>query len=754
MSKRKSIRVISLTTLLTVSISLFGDLLPSNNANNSILSSSNNNSNSFSITAYADDPYDGEYVKNEDGDYPVYKTPENESLEDMFMFGTDEVTDVLEWLKDRQDMIILEKNMDTQQLWLNVPNLQNLIFGKVDGVFACGFTEPGVDITVETEDSLYSARKWRVKTAMQELSFDIPSLTYKGEYPVVQYSLSSVLPSGVWGTIKSAIRGLFGGSFIDPPESAEDFGTLKYSNLNDYVEDYAMCNWIAKYWDNTCASLEDGQVLLPKKITGNSEGEVDGVNYTYETCIIDNDLETVEGTVQEFNRKLKTTFGQYYGPIMNCMVALGPDAETQPTLTNYTLRQMPYDVNTIYETGDFNVSLVPDPRCDSDALLNIVHQVDPQNTKHMIYPKVISMFAQISKFTWFLDQLTDFTFLEQRGVKFDWLWQPSIARIIGSLFIIFFLVKCGQYAFRYFRGILGGKEVICKLVTGILGLAIFVGLVYNPNRFYNDFKDFAKIPETMAVNLFEDETTESFYKDDATDDDRYELNYWIPYFEMWSYYNTNHSLSSDDQIMDNFRYDENSLAGMFDDDYSDYYGRFDIMLAQSFTKGYMVNLNAYRVVDHFLAPKINYSWGDYDITSSRAKSYNGDIQTRMSANWMIILDLFVMELIKVFLFFNMCLEFAFLFIFILFRYKEEGFMPTLKSFVASFVMYMIATCAVPMVSNFTYMADSELLPSFLLTVVFFLFLAGIKVFLKRAPEWLSPKLLLAIKYKGLKKGRR
>lgn len=683
---------------------------------------------------------------------PEYVTPDGDDLKDLFELNTGDITDIFSWLNDRSYFTVIEQNDYKDQVWVNVPNLQSLIYGKVDGIFATGYTENGVDIDQETKGTMYETDS-DGQTAMKQLGFTIPNLTYRGEYPVIQYSLSSVLPHGVWGTIKSAIKGLFGGSFIDPPEAAEDFATLEYINLNDYKEDYATCLWIEDHWDETCAELEDGQVLLPKSLTGNKEGKIDGVNYTFETCIKDNDLETVEGTPEEFNRKLKTTFGQYYEPIMTCMFALEPGEEGS-TLTKFTLRNMPYDSEYLNKNGGVITDLAKDPRCDADAYFSIVHQEDNHQIANTIRPFIISIFAFISKFTLFIDQITDFSILEDAGLDLEYFLTGVIIRVIFTLFLIMFVIKLVKYIISYLSANGSNSKIFVKIFTGLGVCLVMSAFIINPNKTYNTFKNVANLPEKISVVNFDDNKNATFASDASDDRERYELSYWVPYFEMWSVYNTNHSLNDDSQIIDlnsgQNEVEEMALTKIGDNDNT----RWDVLLAQSFTNGFTVDRNAYRCIDHYLAPRFDIDFDDSTVITTENENYNGDIQTRIGFNWLIIIDVFIAELIKIFLFINLLIEFGFLIVFLIFRYGDEGAIPTLKTFGFSFLLYTISVIFVPVVSNFTYMGNSEALPCFVLTVFFVLVLVFAYKALGKLPEWTNPRLILAIKKKNLKRNRK
>ena len=300
---------------------------------------------------------------------------------------------------------------------------------------------------------------------------------------------------------------------------------------------------------------------------------------------------------------------------------------------------------------------------------------------------------------------------------------------------------------------MSSKEAIAKTVTGAFVAICLFAVVINPGDSYGLFKKVMKMPSDLAGEAFSQNTTATFMSSTATSEDKYEINYWMPYFEMWSVYNTNHTVSDSSQIID--RTTTYPETKRMQDTYigSDINTRWDLTLAYSFTSGYEVKRDAYRVVDHFLAPRFNiYIDGEYSyIETTKNENFNGDIQSRVGSNWLIVIDLFFMELIKLFLFINVCIQFAFLIIFIIFRYKEEGLAPILKSFVFGIAMYFFATFMVPVVANFTYYGNSEFIPCLILTLIFFMSCVGVWKWINKCPDWMQPMLLLSIKQKKWRK---
>lgn len=708
-----------------------------------------------SITVFADDP---EFE-------PEYVTPDGD-LDDMFELTVSDLTSgdaIVDWLTDKHDFIVLEDNEWQYQAWINVPNLQLLIFGKLDGVFACGYTGSGTDLDMATATSMFPTDK-NANTAMYQYGFSIPSITYKGEYPVIEYQLSEVLPHGVWGTIKSAIRALFGQSIIEAPDT-DAFSTLNYVNLTDYYEDYAMCCWIQDYWEDTCDEIDEDQGLLPKSICGNKESKADGKHYTAESCIFDNDfddpsslgfdLDNLDDCVR-FNRLLKTTYGQYYSPVMTSIIYYSDGGEGSQ-LTQFTCRRMPYYAAGLDpdEQGSIDFDLVEDPRCDADAYFNIVHQKDPGSWGHTWRPFVLNLFGKLSQLTWFIDQLTKFDKLEDSGLEINILWNIGILKTISTLFLIFLVISMCKFAIRTARGHMSPKEGILKSLCGIVVAIIVITLAYHPGNSYEWFKSIMEAPRNIAGNMFaSDDTTTSLISSSATSDEKYDMSYWVPYFEMWTYYNTNHNTADlDAQTIDIYSANDKEMKDMTYKGYigSEENGRWDLLLAHSFCSGSEVKRDAYRVVDHFLAPKFDIDFDNEEITTTENKYFTGDIQSQVGYNWMIIVDLFIMECVKVFLFMNACINFAFFVIFIIFRYKEEGLAPIAKGFAWSILMYTVATILVPVVASFTYYGDSDALKCFFLSFFFLLCQFGFWRWNKRCPDWMRPMILVSLEQKKWRK---
>lgn len=709
-----------------------------------------------SLTANAADDFD-----------PSFITPSKKSLKDMFenldKGSLTSFDGLVSWLTNRDDMVIVEYAKDWGwHIWLNVPNLQGIIYGKIDGCFACGYTESGVDMDAETKKSMYPTDS-NGNTAMKQLGFNIPNIKYKGEYPIIEYSLNNVLPHGVWGAIKSAIKFLFGGSITEAPKT-EDFATLTYVNLTDYIDDYAISRWLVHHWESTVSwfksKKKNDQGLLPKDVCGNKESKGDdGKYYTVGTCIfapglddpkkLGYDISTIQGA-SDFNKLLKTTWGQYYSPVITSIIYFSDGGEKH-SLSDRSLRDMPYWTESIRQTGNYKLDLVKDPRCDSDAIFNIVHQRDKYFIKHGIYPTIISFFSKISLFTWFLDQLTDLDILEQNGVHIDVLWNNPAMKVILTLFLIFFVFHTSKTGIKIARGQASTKAGIGKVALGTIMCVLILGLIVSPKNTYSTFKKLIKFPETLAAEMFSDDTMKTFISTEATSDDKYDMSYWIPYYEMWAVYNTNHSLSEKSQIIDKNSGKTEVKEMVVDKIGKDDNTRWDLTLSYAFSSGYEVKRNAYRVVDHFLAPRFNVGVGQGTITTTENENYNGDIQSRVGANWIIILCLLVAEIVKLFLFINVAIQFALLIVFIVFKYRDEKFAETMKSFGFAYLLFFIATLFVPLVSNFTFYANSDFVSCTVLAVLYAIQLIGVIRWNSKRPDWMRPMLLVAIQKKKWRK---
>lgn len=683
---------------------------------------------------------------------PEYITADGKSLDKLFKLDGDDIGHPFEWLPNHNTFPAIEKSDYKDQVWMNVPNLQLLLVGKVDGLIANGYTESGVDIDDKSKDTMYETDFENGQSGMSKFGFNIPSPTYKGEYPVISYNFSSVLPKGVWGTIKSAVRGFFGGSYIEAPSSAEDFASLRYENVTDYIEDYSHIVWIKEHWEDTCDWIEEqdhyGQVLLPKKICGNNHGTVDGQDYTYETCIVNNNLQKIEGTPEEFNRKLKTTFGQYYGPIFDCMVGCERNHK-ESVITNFTLRVMPYDTASIdHNLKNIDTELVRDPRCDIGVYFQSLHMKDNYAIYHSISEKLLNFFGNLAKFSRYLNNLTNFNVLEDLGVHLDILWQTPIMKPLVILFMIFVVIITCKYGISVAKGSMGVREGILKTGAGLLLSIVLFAIAIRPVTAYDAFKNIVGIGDSLASSVVEASYASEYMTDSVEDQEKYDMAYWIPYFELWSYYNTAHSLTENDIDTGNAsnepEQDEINLPTIGGKENK----HWNVMLASSFCDGYVIKPDAYRVVDHFLAPRVDYDWDDKEISSTANENYTNDIQSTIGANWMIVVDIFLLQIIKVLFFFNMCFEFMFLFLFIIFKYRDYGVKDTLKGFLASIAEYWAASFIIPIASVFTFVCGSKFLPCAIVTI----FLIGYQYFffklIIRGSAWMQPKLLRLIMNRG------
>lgn len=182
----------------------------------------------------------------------------NSNIEELFTFtivGEDNNLDrPLEWISRTQSFIVVKKDGDLIRVYVNVPNLQLLVRNK-----ALGRLSDGWDTEMYTpEDKLIKTIGTNSNNALDKFGFNLPTNKYNGEYPVVDMSMSGVIPTKWYQIPFKAVKAVFGHSIIDAP-NIKDFRTITYYNYKYLDEDQEkLINLVQDTWKDYEASLFSG----------------------------------------------------------------------------------------------------------------------------------------------------------------------------------------------------------------------------------------------------------------------------------------------------------------------------------------------------------------------------------------------------------------------------------------------------------------------------------------------------------------
>ena len=380
---------------------------------------------------------------------------------------------------------------------------------------------------------------------------------------------------------------------------------------------------------------------------------------------------------------IKNASGPHYSDVMSNLVIImlfnaadAGDIEPFTKIHSDDVRVMPYDTASL-TIADANNYSITDPRVDiykeqiiggfvSDMTISfggIFKFFTPQKT-------LITIIGKITEFSVFMQQLCNFDLLDEYGLSPTTIWSVGgFATFVMACLVLFFIFKTVKCVIDICKGSRNSNN---KVLVGFLVLFLELGFIVavwaNPTKAWTTIKQL----DSSIINLGEygtiynhEELTYLF--GDAAD---IEVTYYFPYLDAWSKYNTGYGILANEQLLDEsqdlpeLQKFENPKLG------SNNIGHWSVLLMDSFeyhghsnsvynsitiaddegnfenVNGIVINNNAYRVVDHFLAPRIDFDESsdgssiDMDVTAN--ENYNGEFQKGVA-------DLFVKLLLAIFI---------------------------------------------------------------------------------------------------------
>ena len=389
---------------------------------------------------------------------------------------------------------------------------------------------------------------------------------------------------------------------------------------------------------------------------------------------------------------IKTYSGPYYSEVISNMVSIilltaQYDSDTNPAeyINDEDVRVMPYDLTTLYQEDAENFG-ISDPRVDiykkqvigsflsmlSVQPFNVIFYVRPQNA-------LLSIIGKITEFSVFMQQLCNFDILDDLGLSPTFMWTSSFAMLVIGFLALLFVFKTVSSAFAVAMNRSSSPEkVFIAFLILFLELGFLTLLAVKPEQIWT----FVKNADTKIINLGEMATVYnnpnlSYLYGDAED---MEVTYYMPYLDAWSKYNTGYGILDNEQVIDYTadlpelkKFDPPTLG-------SNNIGHWSVLLMDSFEyhgysnsalnatmvqdgdtfrscNGPIINNNAYRVVDHFLAPRISYTLNDdssLSMSVTTNENYNGEFQSgfvELIVKLIVALFMCFLSLLKVLTFF-------------------------------------------------------------------------------------------------------
>ena len=380
---------------------------------------------------------------------------------------------------------------------------------------------------------------------------------------------------------------------------------------------------------------------------------------------------------------IKNASGPHYSDVMSKLVIImlfnaadAGDIEPFTKIHSDDVRVMPYDTASL-TLADANNYSVTDPRVDiykeqiiggfvADMTISfsgIFKFFTPQKT-------LITIIGKITEFSVFMQQLCNFDLLDEYGLSPTTIWGASgFAAFVMACLVLYFIFKTVKCVINICKNSHNSSnKVLVGFLVLFLELGFIVAIWANPDKSWNTIKQL----ESSIINLGEygtlynhEELTYLF--GDAAD---MEVTYYFPYLDAWSKYNTGYGILAQQQLLDEtqdlpeLQKFENPKLGSND------IGHWSVLLMDSFeyhghsnsvynsisimddegnfenVNGIVINNNAYRVVDHFLAPRVDFDESDdgssIDMDVTANENYNGEFQRGVA-------DLFVKLLLAIFI---------------------------------------------------------------------------------------------------------
>ena len=363
---------------------------------------------------------------------------------------------------------------------------------------------------------------------------------------------------------------------------------------------------------------------------------------------------------QQIIKKIQSYCGPYYSEVISNMLVLmltiaysESDIEALSYFYNKVNdpRIMPYDVSTMTSADKSNYS-VKDPRVElykSHVIGGVVSDLSLSVFGFTIYIKpqktLINLGGRITEIAVFFQQMCNFDVLDKWDLSPTSLWISSFVALLYAFIAFYFIFKTVAGIIK--MGTRGGVKLIIGFLCFILELGTIAAIMSNPEKTWNKIKSI----ENRIINLGEiigpeyNTTGLSYLYAGASDQ---QVSYYLPYLDMWSMYNTGYGILDEEQKIDKTRDAQELIDVNLPTINGNEIQHYSILLMDSFSyygfsdsvstsviedgktlNGNTINNNAYRVVDHFMAPRVHLE--DYGVilklSTSENENYNGNFQS-------------------------------------------------------------------------------------------------------------------------------
>lgn len=595
-----------------------------------------------------------------------YSNLSQSELEKIFNLTGAEIEIPWLWiLKAGSFSIVEDKGNGNYQYWWNAPNIQESIINNLYNILADSGYGYQIGIPASESSKVISLpNESEAKTGLQRYGFNIKNPTYYGERPLVTISILEVLkpdnPSGLINQIKKYV---FTDQIVSLPTD-NDLGTLAYAAPRDYnTTMVSFRNWVAKNWDSAMEKMAPGQILM-SKCDNNPDSKNFGCDSTgkawlKQNIIIDNGLDAKGLDPDYICSQLQYYCGQEYSDVAMCIVEA-----SQIGGNNSTERIMPYDYHTLSDK-DKKIFKFPDPRSEmQNNLLNTGYENDFKNKK--IYSLFIDFSGALSKAAVFINNLSTFSFFESIGFNPVDFWDAPIINILIYMIFGGLIILCVSYAIQFITAKKGANQVIIKITsTFLIGLCIY-GLSMDPQNTYDHLKNISETILNISNSALEADPSITALYGTGNASEKEDCELWLPYFNMWTTYHTNHTIMDSEQKIDVNNGMPETKNLIIPKIGSTEQTLWSTVLADACTKDENFSNNIYRMVDHFMAPRftnlsLNADEHNFDVDVNVNENYNGYIQNYINFTiYLFQIEIIYVVCFKFLLFIEMMMNFTML----------------------------------------------------------------------------------------------
>ena len=326
-------------------------------------------------------------------------------------------------------------------------------------------------------------------------------------------------------------------------------------------------------------------------------------------------------------------------------------------------RIMPYDVESLTQKDAANYS-VGDPRVQRYKTFfigNIVSTLALGNISHLLayckpQLKILEITGTITELSVWMQTICNFNALEgfnERLSPSEMWGSKAFAALLLGVLALYFVIKTIQAIIKFCSG--NGSARDTKIFISFLVLILELGFItyvsLNPKKVWNLVKkvDTYVINAGEMMTVYSNPNMQYLFGDKGS----FEVTYYLPYLDAWSLYNTGYGLTESQQLIDtksnvpelvdfecpqingqNIRHWSILLADSFE-----YHGESHSILTGVIDKkgdvkrvvnGKYINNNAYRVVDHFMAPRVTFTeiekGAKMQLKTTQNENYNGKFQ--------------------------------------------------------------------------------------------------------------------------------